>query len=104
MRRISAHPARGDWSGGWTGRYISGGTVPGEAAGDLYGRAPGVFCHDIEVSRRAGRMTLIDGETYTDTNFCDVAGRYFCARVSYDFWRASCGIALAAREKIDAQG
>jgi outer membrane receptor protein involved in Fe transport len=59
-----------------------------------------VFYQDIEVSRRLGHLkimagiynltnitppTLVDGETNTDTNTYDVVGRYFWARMSYDF-------------------
>ena len=98
--RASAEVAHGSWSFGWTGRYLSGGSVLGAAASDLYNSAPAVFYQDIDVSRRIGHMTvmagidnltnitpptLIDGETNTDTNTYDVVGRYFWARLSYDF-------------------
>ncbi len=98
--RASAELALGQWSFGWTGRYISGGSVLGDDASDLYDSAPAVFYQDIDVSRRIGRITvmaginnltditpptLIDGETNTDTNTYDVVGRYFWARMSYDF-------------------
>ena len=98
--RASAEVAGGNWSFGWTGRYISGGSVLGDEAGDLYDAARAVFYQYIDVSRRMGPLTvtagvenvadikpptLIDGETNTDTNTYDVVGRYFWARINYDF-------------------
>ena len=98
--RASAEVAHGGWSFGWTGRYLSGGSVLGATANDLYNSAPAVFYQDIDMSRRIGHMTvmagidnlanitpptLIDGETNTDTNSYDVVGRYFWARLSYNF-------------------
>ena len=98
--RASADLTYGNWSFDWTGRYISGGSVLGDDASDLYDSAPAVFYQDVDISRRMGRVTvmagidnltglkpptLIDGETNTDTNTYDVVGRYVWARLIYDF-------------------
>ena len=98
--RATAELARGDWSCGWTGRYISGAKVLGAATGDLFSTAPAILYQDVDVSRRLGRVTamagidnvadtrppmLVDGETNTDTSTYDVLGRLFWMRMSYDF-------------------
>jgi hypothetical protein len=98
--RASAELTRGDWSCGWTARYISGARVLGAAADDLFTRAPGILYQDLEASRRFGRWTamagvdnlanqapplLIDGLTNTDTSTYDVVGRMIWGRVSVAF-------------------
>jgi outer membrane receptor protein involved in Fe transport len=98
--RASAELVRGAFSFGWTGRYLSGARVLGADAGDLFGKAPGIFYQDVDVSRRFGGLTvmagidnltdarpptLIDGETNTNTSSYDVLGRLFWMRLSYDF-------------------
>jgi outer membrane receptor protein involved in Fe transport len=100
--RAKADLTRGEWSVGWTGRYISGAKVLGDAEGDPYSSAPGILYQDVEVSRRFAKQhatamlgidnlcdtrppTLIDGVTNTDTLTYDVVGRFIWARVSVAF-------------------
>ncbi len=98
--RATAEWSLGDWTAGWTGRFISGGRVLGDSAPDLDGKAPGVFYHDVSVSRRYGKLMLmagvdnltdlrppllLDGETNTSTATYDVVGRFVWGRVAYDF-------------------
>jgi len=98
--RATADWARGPWSFGWTGRFISGARVLGAAPGDVFTKAPDIFYQDVDVARRIGGFTamagidniadtrpptLIDGETNTDTSTYDVLGRLFWARMSYAF-------------------
>lgn len=98
--RATAEWSYGDWTAGWTGRFISGGRVLGESAPDLDDKAPGVFYQDVSVSRRLGKLVLmagvdnvadvrppllLDGETNTATATYDVVGRFVWGKVSYDF-------------------
>jgi iron complex outermembrane receptor protein len=88
--------ARGDWSLGWTGRFISGGRVLDTTVADPDTRAAPLLYQDIDVSRRIGRVivmagvqnladtpppTLLDGETNTDTATYDVVGRFIWLRL-----------------------
>ena len=72
----------------------------GAAPGDPYGKAPGILYHDLTVSHRIGRLTimagidnladqrpptLIDGETNTDTSTYDVVGRLIWAHLAHAF-------------------
>jgi outer membrane receptor protein involved in Fe transport len=97
--RATAELSRGDWSLGWTGRYIAGARVLGES-GEPFSKAPGILYQDVELTHRFGRLvamcgidniadkappTLIDGETNTDTSTYDVLGRVFWGRVTYSF-------------------
>jgi outer membrane receptor protein involved in Fe transport len=89
----------GAWSAQWTGRFISGTRVLGDAGG-AYGAAPGVLYQDIEVSRTKGALTamlgvdnlmdarpptLLDGVTNTSSATYDVVGRLVFGRVSVAF-------------------
>ncbi len=91
---------RGSWALGWTGRFISGARVLGDAPTDLFGKAPDVFYQDLDITRHFGGLTamagidnladirpptLVDGQTNTDTSTYDVLGRVFWARLVYDF-------------------
>ena len=98
--RTTADLDWGQWSAGWTSRFISGARVLGQAADTPYSNAPGVFYEDAELARRFDRLTamvgvdnlfdlrpptLIDGETNTSTATYDVVGRLVWARVVYVF-------------------
>jgi outer membrane receptor protein involved in Fe transport len=98
--RATADLVRGPWSFGWTGRYVSGAKVLGDAEGTPYDAAPGILYQDIEVTRRFRRVTatvgidnladirppvLVDGSTNTDTLTYDVVGRFVWGRVSVAF-------------------
>jgi hypothetical protein len=89
----------GPWSAQWTGRFISGTRVLGDAGG-AYGAAPDVLYQDIEVSRTHGGLTamlgvdnlmdtrpptLLDGVTNTSSATYDVVGRLVFGRVSVAF-------------------
>ena len=80
---------------GWTVRYIGGASVLGQDPATPLSRAPGVFYHDVSLTRRLGAYTidcgidnlanqrpptLIDGVTNTNTNTYDVVGRSFHVR------------------------
>jgi iron complex outermembrane receptor protein len=97
--RVTAGWDFAGWNAEWTGRYMSGARVLGDA-GEPFSKAPGILYQDIEVSRRFGAMTamagvdnladqrppvLIDGETNTNTSTYDVIGRFIWARLSYTF-------------------
>ena len=98
--RTTADLDWGQWSAGWTSRFISGARVLGQAADTPYSTAPNVFYEDVELTRRFKRVTamvgadnlldrrpptLIDGETNTSTPTYDVVGRLVWARLVYDF-------------------
>jgi iron complex outermembrane receptor protein len=98
--RATASLDHGPWSFDWTGRFISGARVLGAAPGAPFGKAPGVFTQDIEMSRRMAGVTvmagidnladrrpptLVDGETNTDSSTYDVLGRVFWGRVGFAF-------------------
>lgn len=98
--RATADLQRGPWTFGWTTRFISGARVLGAAADNPYGKAPGILYHDVSMSRRIGRLTimagidnladqrpptLVDGETNTDTSTYDVVGRLIWAHLAYAF-------------------
>jgi hypothetical protein len=80
----------GPWSLGWSVRFIGGASVLGQSPATPFSRAPGIFYHDVSVTRRLGPLaidfgidnlanqtppTLIDGVTNTNTNTYDVVGR-----------------------------
>jgi len=86
---------QGPWTVGWTVRYIGGASVLGQDPATPLSRAPGVFYHDVSLTRRLGAYTidcgidnlanqrpptLIDGVTNTNTNTYDVVGRSFHVR------------------------
>jgi len=86
---------QGPWTVGWTVRYIGGASVLGQNPATPFSRAPGIFYHDVSLSRRLGGYTidcgidnlanqrpptLIDGVTNTNTNTYDVVGRSFHLR------------------------
>lgn len=86
---------RGPWNLEWTVRYIGGAGVLGQSPATPFSRAPGIFYHDVSLTRRWGAYTidcgvdnlanqrpptLIDGVTNTNTNTYDVVGRSFHVR------------------------